>query len=133
MDQREFYVGEFQNGFSGEYALPLYDKSCILKWKLEKRKKLPKQAAPKPKRNPSTETMKTFAFGSCNQQFTENKMFDLIAKKDPSVFLWTGDAVYATDKSTETLQDHFTYTNYFQKGYTALRKKMTVEGIWDDP
>jgi hypothetical protein len=35
------------------------------------------------------------AFGSCNNQFLQNNLWDRIAERDPIAFVWGGDAIYA--------------------------------------
>jgi len=37
----------------------------------------------------------TIAFGSCNKQFLENKLWDDIIEQQPDVWIWGGDNVYA--------------------------------------
>jgi phosphodiesterase/alkaline phosphatase D-like protein len=38
------------------------------------------------------------AFGSCNDQDMKNNLWDVIASRNPSAFIWGGDAIYAGTK-----------------------------------
>jgi len=35
------------------------------------------------------------AFGSCNEQDLQNKLWPIIASRNPAAFVWGGDAIYA--------------------------------------
>jgi alkaline phosphatase D len=35
------------------------------------------------------------AFGSCNEQDMQNKLWPIIQERNPTAFIWGGDAIYA--------------------------------------
>lgn len=89
------------------------------------------------------------AFGSCfrNYKFKDRyDVFDNILKTHPDVFMWTGDAIYASypwifdipkrfSKEEvkvffEELKNH--PSRYWLLGYLNFKKNTKVIGVWDD-
>ena len=73
----------------------------------------------------------TLAFGSCNNQFTPNKMWKEILKNKPDIFIWGGDIIYC-----DTYDMKFMKKNYERQkndsSYQDFIKQIKVIGTWDD-
>lgn len=73
----------------------------------------------------------TIAFGSCNNQVLENKLWPDIKKNNPDVWIWGGDIIYS-----DTEDMNFMELNYNkQKSDTAyfnFIKNVDVLATWDD-
>ena len=73
----------------------------------------------------------TIAFGSCNKQFLENKLWDDILEQKPDVWIWGGDNVYSdTDNMVKLKSDYDKLLN--NVGYKALMNSAKIMGTWDD-
>jgi len=71
------------------------------------------------------------AFGSCNKQNTENKLWKEVLKHNPKVWIWGGDNVYSdTDNMQKLQKDYATQLN--QDDYKAILKSTKILGTWDD-
>ena len=79
----------------------------------------------------SGEIIQTIAFGSCDNQRLNQKFWDVIAAKQPDLWIWMGDAIYS---DTEDMQEH-------KKDYDTLKQnphyqnfisQVPVIGTWDD-
>lgn len=78
----------------------------------------------------STENF-TIAFGSCNHQWDEQPLWDIIAAKEPDLWIWTGDIIYADTEDMNKLSLDYKE----QKGnpdYSKFIEGTSVIGIWDD-
>lgn len=71
------------------------------------------------------------AFGSCNNQVLENKLWSAIEENNPKVWIWGGDIIYSdTEDMTYLAQNYerqkqnLTYANFI--------KKVDVLATWDD-
>lgn len=73
----------------------------------------------------------TIAFGSCNNQDKEQKLWDDIFNEDPDLFIWLGDNIYGDSKSYETLTKKYNQQNT-QLAYSKLKDCCKITGIWDD-
>lgn len=85
-----------------------------------------------------------FAIGSCAKERLPQPIWDTVLKQEPQFFVFLGDNVYADYWAPEgkTLDSHpvstierfeEAYRDLASKpGFTALRSKMPVIGIWDD-
>ena len=71
------------------------------------------------------------AFGSCNKQFKENKLWDDVLLNKPSIWIWGGDVIYSdTENMIKMKKDYDEQLN--QKGYSQLQKGTKIIGTWDD-
>lgn len=71
------------------------------------------------------------AFGSCNKQFLENKLWDDILTNKPVVWIWGGDNIYSD--TSDMIKMKKDYEQQFQqKGYTDVVNSTKILGIWDD-
>lgn len=73
----------------------------------------------------------TIAFGSCNKQNLENKLWDDIVEQKPDVWIWGGDNIYADTNDMVKLKAE--YTKLLQdEGYKKLMNTTKILGTWDD-
>ena len=73
----------------------------------------------------------TIAFGSCNKQNLENKLWDDILQQKPDIWIWGGDNVYSdTDNMVKLKADYNKLLN--NKGYKNLMNSTKIMGTWDD-
>ncbi len=73
----------------------------------------------------------TIAFGSCNQQRVENKLWKHVLENNPSVWIWGGDVIYSDTDDMELMSQHY-QQQMEQAGYKELVDKVQVLGTWDD-
>lgn len=73
----------------------------------------------------------TIAFGCCNHVHLHQPMWRHIVSKQPELFLWLGDVVYADTEDPAVMQAMFK-RQYIHSDYTQLRENVPVLGIWDD-
>jgi alkaline phosphatase D len=71
------------------------------------------------------------AFGSCNKQNFENKLWDDVLANAPSYWIWGGDIIYSDTDNMSLMSEHYNL-QLKQKGYAAIRKNTIVHGTWDD-
>jgi alkaline phosphatase D len=73
----------------------------------------------------------TIAFGSCNDQDIENKLWVEVLKNNPDVWIWGGDDVYAdTDNMVKLKADYDKVLA--NEGYIKLKEIAEITGTWDD-
>lgn len=84
-------------------------------------------------------TLSRLAFGSCHKnKYVDpaNTIWDSIRKKEPDVFLWTGDSVYPPTRgiaSVELLQQEYNQLkNNHSLGYATFEPPLGIYGTWDD-
>jgi len=71
------------------------------------------------------------AFGSCNKQYIENKLWDDILANQPAIWIWGGDNIYSdTDDMIKMQHDYKIQLN--QLAYRKLSDNIQVLGTWDD-
>jgi len=71
------------------------------------------------------------AFGSCNRQNSENKLWRPILENKPLAWIWAGDAIYSDTDDMELMAFHYEQQKN-QKGYDSLKARVRVFGTWDD-
>lgn len=73
----------------------------------------------------------TIAFGSCNKQYMENKMWKEIIKNKPKLWIWGGDNIYSDTENMGKM-----WRNYKKvlsnKDYKSLLKTTEIMATWDD-
>lgn len=73
----------------------------------------------------------TIAFGSCNKQNVENKLWGEVVKHKPDLWIWGGDNVYAdTDNMVKLKADYNKLLA--NEGYKLLQERTEITGTWDD-
>lgn len=89
------------------------------------------------------ETISNIAFGSCHKikdvNATDGIVWDAIRKLDPDTFIWTGDAVYPTQKGNAQVSNlKLAYDEMHQNpayGYSTFLSSpppLGIHGTWDD-
>lgn len=73
----------------------------------------------------------TISFGSCNNQYISNQMWDPILLNKPDLFLWLGDIIYCDTYDMQVMK------NSYQKmkndtNYINFKETVPVLGTWDD-
>ena len=71
------------------------------------------------------------AFGSCNRQNVENKLWQPILENEASVWIWGGDVIYSDTDDMELMKEHY-QQQMNQNGYKEFTEKVKVLGTWDD-
>jgi len=73
----------------------------------------------------------TIAFGSCNNQRIENKLWIEVLKHHPDLWIWGGDNAYSdTDDMVKLKADYDKVL--FNEDYIKLKKSTEITGTWDD-
>jgi len=73
----------------------------------------------------------TIAFGSCNNQKKEQKMWPYIAADKPNLWIWTGDIVYADTEDMRLKADQYQLQKV-NEVYQRFTAQVPVIGTWDD-
>ena len=83
--------------------------------------------------NISQETATTFtiAFGSCNNQDIENKLWTEIEKHNPQVWIWGGDIIYGDTEDMAIMEEKYRKLKRNQ-AYKTFSTPRTILGTWDD-
>ncbi|MFD1316571.1 alkaline phosphatase D family protein [Namhaeicola litoreus] len=71
------------------------------------------------------------AFGSCNNQFLVNNLWNEIDKHQPNIFIWGGDVIYSDTDSPEIMAKNYDILLQ-NESYKMFRKKYEILGTWDD-
>lgn len=79
----------------------------------------------------SSDTDLAIAFGSCNRQNMENKLWDDVLANEPSYWIWGGDVIYSDTDDMALMAEHYSI-QLSQKGYDQIRTQTQVHGTWDD-
>jgi alkaline phosphatase D len=73
----------------------------------------------------------TIAFGSCGHQDNALKIFDVVVKHQPDLFIFLGDNIYGDTKVMDTLKAK--YGRLAAKpGFQNLKKNTKIIATWDD-
>ncbi|MCK0110103.1 alkaline phosphatase family protein [Flavobacteriaceae bacterium S0825] len=79
----------------------------------------------------TTENDLVIAFGSCNRQSFENKLWKPVLENNPIAWIWGGDIIYSDTDDMELMSQHYKQ-QLEQEGYGEIVKNMKVLGTWDD-
>lgn len=79
----------------------------------------------------TTENDLVIAFGSCNRQSFENKLWKPVLENKPIAWIWGGDIIYSDTDDMELMSQHYKQ-QLEQEGYGEIVKNMKVLGTWDD-
>ncbi|WP_347925051.1 alkaline phosphatase D family protein [Pontimicrobium sp. SW4] len=71
------------------------------------------------------------AFGSCNRQSFENKLWKPVLENKPIAWIWGGDVIYSDTDDMKLMSQHY-QQQLQQEGYDQIIKGMKVLGTWDD-
>ncbi|MCK0178096.1 alkaline phosphatase family protein [Flavobacteriaceae bacterium S0862] len=79
----------------------------------------------------TTENDLVIAFGSCNRQSFENKLWKPVLENNPIAWIWGGDIIYSDTYDMGLMSQHYKQ-QLEQEGYGEIVKNMKVLGTWDD-
>ncbi len=93
---------------------------------------------PQPESNESLVTVKgvkqyssRIAFGSCNNAYAPNELWDDVLLAKPEAWIWGGDIVYADSDDFETIEKH--YRRQLENvEYSQLAESSKILATWDD-
>ena len=93
---------------------------------------------PQPESNESLVTVKgvkqyssRIAFGSCNNAYAPNELWDDVLLAKPEAWIWGGDIVYADSDDFETIEKH--YRRQLENvEYRQLAESSKILATWDD-
>ena len=93
---------------------------------------------PQPESNESLVTVKgvkqyssRIAFGSCNNAYAPNELWDDVLLAKPEAWIWGGDIVYADSDDFETIEKH--YRRQLENvEYKQLAESSKILATWDD-
>ena len=71
------------------------------------------------------------AFGSCAKEFKPQPILKHVVAKQPDLFVYLGDNIYADTQDMQVLRDKYAKLGS-KSEFQELRKKVTVLSIWDD-
>ncbi len=75
--------------------------------------------------------LEIIAFGSCNRQNLPQPLWEVIAAREPDLWIWCGDNIYGDSREAEVLEEK--YRQQFERPeYAAFRERFPVIGTWDD-
>ena len=71
----------------------------------------------------TTETVSRIAFGSCNSERKPQPLWHVIAKDEPSLWIWTGDNIYARTEDPQVFRAKYN-RQLEHTGYEALARRV---------
>ncbi len=71
------------------------------------------------------------AFGSCNNAYAPNELWDDVLLVQPEAWIWGGDIVYADSDDFETIEKHY-HRQLENREYKRLTESTKILGTWDD-
>lgn len=80
---------------------------------------------------PPTEPLSRIAFGSCSREDLPQPLWAPIVARDPQLWIWMGDNVYADTGDPAALRAAYEQARR-DPGYRALLARTPVIGTWDD-
>ena len=80
----------------------------------------------------TTKTVSSIAFGSCNSERKPQPLWPVIAKDEPSLWIWTGDNIYADTEDAQVFRAKYDQ-QLEHPGYKVFARKVPfMTGTWDD-
>lgn len=70
-------------------------------------------------------------FGSCNHQDEDQSYWDKILEKNPNVWIWLGDAIYADTKDLDLFKSKYNML-LNNPHYSKFSSQVQITGTWDD-
>lgn len=71
------------------------------------------------------------SFGSCNNAFANNQLWDEVIDASPEAWIWGGDIVYADSDQPEQIRMHYN-KQLSNPLYSEILESIPVYGTWDD-
>lgn len=75
--------------------------------------------------------LRRLAFGSCNQTFYAQPLWQPILQCEPDVWMWLGDSIYADSLKIETFKRLYA-AQRAHPSYRQVRESIPIIGTWDD-
>ncbi len=72
-----------------------------------------------------------FAFGSCSFQFGKQKIWRSVVEKNPQLWVWLGDIIYADTKDMQKMRAKYQQLDA-NSNYALLKSACPVIATWDD-
>lgn len=79
----------------------------------------------------SNKVIENIFFGSCSNQALDQSYWNVIASKNPDLFIWMGDVIYSDTEDMEEHENQY-YVLKNNPDYGNFIKKYPVIGVWDD-
>lgn len=77
------------------------------------------------------ERIDRIAFGSCSLHFGKQRIWKTIAQKDPDLWIWLGDIIYADTEDMVSFAAKYAQLDS-NANYRDFREKIPVIATWDD-
>ena len=71
------------------------------------------------------------AFGSCNRQSFENKLWQPVLENNSVAWIWGGDIIYSDTDDMDLMAKNYEQ-QLAQEDYTKITQSMKILGTWDD-
>jgi hypothetical protein len=81
--------------------------------------------------NAQEKPLTTIAFGSCDNQYIQPKLWKEVNVVKPQLWIWGGDIVYGDTYNMDTLRHKYAVQKN-QPGYKELVTYAAVTGVYDD-
>lgn len=80
---------------------------------------------------PNTKNIQTIAFGSCNEQNSDQSFWPVILAQQPDLWIWLGDNIYADTEDMSIMAEKYQLqkTNKYYQNFSQITP---ITGIWDD-
>lgn len=76
-------------------------------------------------------TLTRIAFGSCNDQASDQPLWTPIQASNPDLWIWLGDNIYADTEDMRVMDSMYARQKQIP-GYRALQQQTRIIGTWDD-
>lgn len=77
------------------------------------------------------ESIDTIAFGSCNKEYEAQPFWPVIAAKNPDLWIWLGDNIYADTDDMSVMAQKYQQQLKVPE-YHQFKQQVPMTGIWDD-
>lgn len=77
------------------------------------------------------QSIQRIAFGSCSLHFGKQRIWKTIAEKEPDLWIWLGDIIYADTEDMEKMAAKYAQLDS-NVNYSIFRNRIPVIATWDD-
>jgi alkaline phosphatase D len=77
------------------------------------------------------EKMDRIAFGSCSAHFGKQRIWKSVVDKDPDLWIWLGDNIYADTEDMEKMAYRYAQLDT-NENYNLLKQSVPIIATWDD-
>ena len=74
----------------------------------------------------------TLAFGSCNDQYSPNPLFNQMIENELDAFIWLGDIVYADSENPDSIRMAYELLKESGEYQELMNQDFPILGTWDD-